>query len=501
MTPDSVNQSESRWLIPPLSLRRSNDETILKEALSARETLCTSLNAVMDAVRNEQLQVQSALARWQNWQRPAVRLPSEILSNIFELACLSRPNALALARRNWQDVRNTRSAIHQTCSRWAHMALSTSSLWSTIELFFPDHYYRKGCPSPALVLKEVQRASGRPLSLNLRVRSDTVTVESLHPDLSPLLHHCEFLQMAATWSQGRDLFNAPLMRQVRSLVIDCGFQTPTRRHNILDVSDSYFLRDLWIRDRGHDRTLISSPTSCNITRLHLEGAVDPTSAINLINSCVRLEALGWSCSTCPVQFPKLKVLPHLQQLNLINIFPLSLFKDVAAPNLVRLRLSGHWKHDDEPHPLKTAPHFPKLRAIEIDIRSDYAEEDRMDTFFVSHPDIEDVVFTLVEANADSVALFGTHPSNLKRLWLKSTNSDLRREHISAVRSIWLPRLEQEQSSGPCSFKMYICPSYIGTDPTVKGAIARLRATSTSSTVLETGSPSDEYWRCPGPFGL
>lgn len=103
-------------------LPTSNNELTMKGGISARETLCIALDAVLEAVRNEQHQIQTALARWQNWQSIAVRLPAEILSTIFELACIPQLNSPIPKSQHRQSLRKTRAAIRQTCSRWAETA-------------------------------------------------------------------------------------------------------------------------------------------------------------------------------------------------------------------------------------------------------------------------------------------------------------------------------------------------------------------------------------------
>ena len=94
------------------------------------------------------------------------------------------------------------------------------------------------------------------------------------------------------------LGDAPLMRKVQTLVLDIDSdQKPSMPERVLlDLSGASLLHDLWIRDQGSPcpNPLILPPISCNITRLHLEGTVDPASVINLINSCERLKALDWS---------------------------------------------------------------------------------------------------------------------------------------------------------------------------------------------------------------
>ncbi|KAJ7587175.1 hypothetical protein C8J56DRAFT_1165277 [Mycena floridula] len=96
------------------------------------------LRAVIDEVENRQSQFNHEISIHQSFMAPIRRLPPELLTLIFSLFCTvdfwdCRPFELKCIRMSGSLFREP-FIIATVCSHWRSIALSTSSLWSTIML-------------------------------------------------------------------------------------------------------------------------------------------------------------------------------------------------------------------------------------------------------------------------------------------------------------------------------------------------------------------------------
>lgn len=313
------------------------------------ETLLKVWNVMDDEAGELRLKRQ----RLHNLRRPAVDLPTELLSRIFELSCPAARitptypyKYVDYGRALWK----TRNAITLTCSTWNQIARGTPQLWTYIrvDLEFGGRLH----PPAHMISRELERAAGHPLFLY-------VTGDS---DLAPL--------------------QASIQR--------CASNHESRLNGTAEMG---------VDESGQ---ALGTPTFTitNITRLHISGAAKYESVINLINSCSHnLESLCWRGGRDGRDVSSKGKRPHaLLPLNKLRGLyfegagtRLHHLREIVAPNVERLGIYVDKNRGSGimgkrlPAPSK----FTKLRQLDLHF-DDHEDDEVLIAYIRSNPDLEEV---------------------------------------------------------------------------------------------------------------
>lgn len=295
---------------------------------------------------------QIRLLRQQNFERPAVNLPAELLSIIFELFCWgSRGTNI---QRCIAYSKSLRTLCH-VCSRWTDTAQSTSSLWSTASI---------SLRAQSFVHAGLSRSNNRPLLIHLNLVDwrDTEAAcvlrrLTLLPILTPFTPRFDVLLVDSwLWGVNREHSIATDFSGLRQLVLRSrdNYVDAAWCKDIIDLTRATSLLDAHI-DFHHEEFCIGDclprvrvPMSWTVRRLHLNG-VNPKCAIDAIDSCEQLEYLSWHSDRrfdeIPwdrVTMPGDEVLPvlndqlGLRYLELSGDIPIVLGGHIYAPGVFNL---------------------------------------------------------------------------------------------------------------------------------------------------------------------
>lgn len=411
-------------------------------SLKQGKSLLRALAECVSAVTEEVNEGQAFLSRRQNWAQPAVNLPVEVLEYIFEAVC-DRGGYSMDPSVYGAEMRGNRSSICSVCTRWRGVALSATSIWTTV--FISQSALDLRHPSVSieeLVGAEIALAQARVVTLYLNsIRSDSISsvVRALRETSSRydaihftgVLHDLEILPL---------LFNPPGASVLHDLYIgwtDNSFSPFGGGEKRLNLKTLPALRNLWIEaaetgeaqmHRGPHPVTYTYPAGDQIIRLRLGGNIEINACLHLIHSCPRLELLDWRSKKhqTPGGFvihPKYstKRLDALQYLRLEGTAPLRLIEGLqAAPNLVclRLRSSSEMDRNYIATNQSNIAQFPKLKVLETSGFFPHI----FPLFLSAHPGIE--VLTLdggvdegMVALLDPACMNGALLPNLTSLWL------------------------------------------------------------------------------------
>lgn len=296
-----------------------------------------------------------ASLRRQNASCCAVDLPFEILSAIFEIACLDDECSRTMALYSLEMLR-TRHAIALTCTRWKEVLDASPAVWSTFSFVYKMDTYGRSpgatLPSRALLDTCLKRASTHPLYISI-------------PDTSPSPHedrlHLErVLRENAPRIRALDMQSVPLtllLTNIGSPAIDCSQlmylkisvnmrQTYIPVERAFDLRSATRLESLWLCVAGgwSSCLLPPSPKHCRIKRLHIEG-IGAACALEIIASCTEtLRQLSWSHRE---DISELKTfsrteLSSLRTLSIDGGIPSQWMSTLSAPCLEELQVRGMW---------------------------------------------------------------------------------------------------------------------------------------------------------------
>lgn len=155
---------------------RSRDVSPALKTLNDYESLLQTMTLLSKSLEIDIELLRTHYAKLANPSLPVFSLPPELLSYIFELACLW-PSSLCKTRKmeEFYQRRRIRGTINFTCSRWRNIAVNTPALWSSISGI-------NGSRSIKLMKLEFERAKGMAVSLEsslARLQSAEMIVEVL----------------------------------------------------------------------------------------------------------------------------------------------------------------------------------------------------------------------------------------------------------------------------------------------------------------------------------
>ncbi|KAF8305859.1 hypothetical protein DL93DRAFT_2101865 [Clavulina sp. PMI_390] len=394
------DQSAETYInLASLESARGSDNKLVLEQTLAKWTLVQSTLLHADVFVASEIQVlQTATARLHNASQPAVALPNEILDSIFEMA-----NA-----PGWK--RTTRHAIASTCYRWRNVAISTPSLWATINLgFSPDRPWyiadsRTLENRISLWNLEMARSKNHPIRCQLNMKGR---------DFPLALHQQQWTAAVR--------FIASHVEQCTSM--DLGFFHPPNRHNFIWPSEAIsnlqyleiftiHLEEAFLLDLRKSQQLArlvlraefappyAPPFQLEIPQnlynlTHLSGwtAFGPEDLSLLVESAPNLEYLTISLR---YNLP-LRPLFTLQPMNRLNHlcvagpFYWTVIRRIVAPLLSSLRIRGGFV-DNQNNEVETPPElstqFPLLKKLDFDGDAVLTQEQLQP--FMHHPCIEEL---------------------------------------------------------------------------------------------------------------
>lgn len=328
-----------------------------------------SSNSNMVSINSEIVEL-----RIENSRRLATLLPDELLSQIFESACLitipsrSDPSLAVLASASRRTVLN---AILATCFRWREVGLATTSLWESVLVTDPNYLAVDKKSGRIPMMTGIERAGTRALSLYVSSTLHPYYWEILHTLLHPYAHR--FRQIFASQKHYShdfglliDLRSNEEPLPLRTLVL-IWRQSRSLHPEIFDLTRATALRYLQldiVYGRGHLVT-IQPPPSSELTHIRLSSRIDPSDVIRVIESTRSLQALRWGFSgEQTLSIDSIKFQPYLQYLSLTGALPTRLLVGLEASRLNTLQID---LFDASPSVFShiTTRAFPNLRTLHV----------------------------------------------------------------------------------------------------------------------------------------
>ena len=369
-----------------------------------------------------------AQLRAANQQQPIASLPLELLSFIFELACLNVAACPDSVSRSVSNLRRTRLAIGSTCFLWREVALSTPVLWHAIAIM-------NDCDVRRLIdLEEfsmyTQRAKARKLGAFLFYSSEEIDWENVR---SRLLCRCETIMlMDIPVHLQSQIFAMPLHwpdLRVFGFVWESwlGDDMDMGPH-VIDLTNAHFLNSLWVEYHSSWPVYITlrGPSTSSITKLCLRGqGVDPESTVSLLRSSPGLEVLQWSYSytyeaDTHAELKETVRLLRLRELHIDGDTAIMLMTKLDAPKLERLRTSLVTARDHGSPPFSDPSQFPRLRSLDVnDIPGcrNSPSIPYLAAFLRSHGDLQllhlPLAYEVLSEVLDSLSLL----PNLRYIWM------------------------------------------------------------------------------------
>lgn len=364
-------------------------------------------------------------ARSTNASSSAVNLPNEILSEIFEWAVqgiLSPEGVFHPKSGHLQALsyRRARNRIASVCSRWRHVAVTVSSMWTKVSIYSGVVRDKKtggwNLLNRDMLASDIKNMGPRMVSLNIYGSPYSLNDwdKSIRPTLSPFVER--YRDIGFTWARWRQvdsnlslansqrvnrefyaLFATP---HVRRLCIRIFSAPPYYGDRVMDLSKARGVEDVHAHSKlttPHDiPTSLRVPVSWNVRRLTLMGSYNLLDVIVALNSCTRLEELMLTCnfSSPDISYGDvtLKPLPFLSTLSLYEFPPASIMYGFEANALRRLRYVNAGLIDrlvDADH------HFPELRQLVVLNRVDEADIQSLASFIHRHASLEEIFLPLV----------------------------------------------------------------------------------------------------------
>lgn len=320
--------------------------------------------------------------RSKNGLRPAVSLPTEILVQVFILACI--PN-LSFTWEHLKDglpPQTTRTAIAATCSRWRNIVLSTPDCWRAITVY-PHMLEQRGKGkevAPALASQnalslQTERARSKSLSMFLAQFPSRADGQDAKQRLGPMLKQCRALYAMMCPQTLLEILHVPLHLPILDTLMVFTYppwqeQSANGPNISIDLTLAQSLREFALGSFRPDQAWMtfSLPQTCNLRTLCIIGKISPRCVFDALQSCPQLEVLRWRCwdQELDEEWEDLS-LHSLSQLYVSGPVPQALLATLDAPNLQHLRFGfPMWETLSSAYPLHDVTKFPELRRLDIE---------------------------------------------------------------------------------------------------------------------------------------
>lgn len=303
-----------------------------------------------------------------NWGRAPVRLLPELLSTIFEMACLYPETSEKFVFETAMDrLRDVRLAITMVCGRWRAVALDTASLWSRIAWQHGPSRMGLHPGLRGLLIHDAPPYDGVEHELEhsknslLALRLETIGGYDTHPTLSLLvtqLYRCRSLFLNVNGPRPRA---PPLVGPLGQAIPLPHLRTASvwlYRFETRDVEDALDFRGAPMLKHLSINALSLSvhlPPHCLISNLHVYD-MDPNVLLGVLAACPVLEVLLLVRHSASFSSSTIFHLPRLRVLSLSRRSH-DVISHFDSPNLEILVLGGI--HPDIPLP------FPHLRSLNL----------------------------------------------------------------------------------------------------------------------------------------
>lgn len=318
-----------------------------------------NLQRLSDSVSQEAVAVRLKARRMRGFSRPAVNLPTEILANIFTLACFSPPWSTTGEpfERIARSVASNRTSIALTCRHWRDVTASTKALWRMVSLTeeSPGYSFRgnedndggNNNNNNSRVNVDSVQATGFPnrlsrVRMRVELSGNAPLGQSTISFLSSALARAEYLYYNSEYyepSEGiNPLFDEPPIEfpWLRKLAVSFANDPYT-----LDLRCAPRLEHLkYNSNYEEDQVLLA--VDCQLRSVTLQGSMHPIYVCGLLRSCPLLETL------------------HLD----VVIPPDALTNPPVFPSLRRLFLYDFWAGEDNEIPLWLIQ-APKLESLAL----------------------------------------------------------------------------------------------------------------------------------------
>ncbi|KDQ16331.1 hypothetical protein BOTBODRAFT_173223 [Botryobasidium botryosum FD-172 SS1] len=294
---------------------------------------------------------------------PISYLPDEIFIEIFHFFTLS-PDGIYKD----QPLANA-TLLSSICRRWRHLAIQTSSLWSTIEI-------RKRCArfqgiAGDGVFSEAEKLLGLEQLYLQRSRDCGLKVIFRHlrdPPMESFEAVADVVLSAfSQWEMLRiDGWNCEehQMHRVLSGFLDCCYRNPSQRPRLRSLSllrsdqDAAVLEKMLLAvldaapirslELGSINLILPANIAHSLTHLSLESCsgdshITPMDLDTVLRRCAQLQSLrlklvGTLDSSQPASTPENIILPHLEEMRLVQAVPNPIqrfiYQNVVAPSLL-----------------------------------------------------------------------------------------------------------------------------------------------------------------------
>lgn len=452
----------------------SQDESELLNALNDYVDIANTMTLLSGSLQNNIRQLRIQHTRLANSRTPALCLPPELMSYIFELAC-KWPSDLRkeTKTKDFYQQRHTRGAISLTCSRWRHVAIETPALWSSI--FGVSH--GRAPPPPELVQLELQRAKGSNVlfqawpTYNERAG---LLAQLLHENINRLTS----LYVCVTDACIAGCFDA-LGNGDLAVIQTLHIYQPRHDEKFaplksIDLSNASSLRELQLTSASWKQhiTSVRLPSRNAIQRLSLDDTVPFQNALHLIQACNDLRTLSWSYQDkADIRPDHLEIqLPKLTSLNLGLTISSYVLESLVAHDLESIRIqTGEARALAAALPwIRDHTLFPNLRymslLVEVYVPDQTQPEsvatysthmDQLVRFIQAHPKLEDVELPYIDIDPSLARCFGDTQSpdfNLRKLMrLTLYFGDDSSKHLTAL--LHLRRLGSQSRTDLPPFKL------------------------------------------------